>query len=77
MEIWVHSLLTEDISKTEDSLYISAGGVFCSVERGARFCFLGDVEEGLRTLQRLRVDVTSFVGGGICSTEKKSQILGV
>ena len=28
MEIWVHSLLTEDISKTEDSLYISAGGVF-------------------------------------------------
>ena len=28
-----------------------------------------------RTVQRLRVVVVGFVGGGICSTEKKSQIL--
>ena len=38
--------------------------------------FLGDVGECSRTLQRLRVDVAVFVGGGICSTEKKSQIPG-
>ena len=30
----------------------------------------------MRTLQRLRADVTGFVDRGICSTEKKSQIPG-
>ena len=34
------------------------------------------MEEGLRTLQRLRADVAGFAGGGICLTEKKSQIPG-
>ena len=38
---------------------------------------LGDMKERLRTLQRLRADVTGFAGGGICSTERESQISGL
>ena len=46
--IWVHSLLTEDTSKTEDRLYrFCRRGRFCSAEKKSQILFLGDVEECL------------------------------